>query len=261
MDQECRSSAAGPGVGDQAAAPRSVTIDASELSEADTARVRLFLPYCNGRTRLAWQLAAEGEPGRVRFVVVDGPATGTAALHEPCTVVQVCRRDALRLPAGHGLLLFSPLQLEEFIQVLDAIESRLAPTAGAAVPATARLQGTPPAPLAMDAAYHLTSWPPAGLLNCHRYSLRMASFLSARYLTPERLGMLSNVDLPHCVDFLARLHAAGLLERQAAGSRALHAAPLVHPPSGPKPANAAPPPQAAGLLGRIRRRLGQEPSA
>jgi hypothetical protein len=260
MDQECRPPAAGPTVGDGTPTPRNVTLDVCALSGADAERVRVFLPYCNGRTRLAWQLAADGEAGLVRFVAADGPATGAAALHEPGTVVQVCRRDALRLPAGHGLLLFSPLQLEEFIQVLAAIEGCLAPPAAAAPPATPRPQDAPPAPLAMDAAYHLRRWPPAGLLNSHRYSVRMASFLSARYLTPERLGLLSNVDLAHCVDFLSRLHALGLLEHEvehpAAGGRALHAAPPADPLPGHTPAAQPPPPQAGGLLDRIRRRLG-----
>jgi hypothetical protein len=247
MDQECRPSATGPSAGDQTSTPRNVTIDVCGLSDADAACVRVFLPYCNGRARLTWQLAADGEAGRVRFVAADGTATGTAALHEPGTVVQVCRRDALRLPAGHGLLLFSPLQLEEFIQVLAAIESRLAPPAPVAAPVATWPQGAPPAPLAMDAAYHLRRWPPAGLLNSHPYSVRMASFLSARYLTPERLGVLSNVDLAHCVDFLSRLHAFGLLE---------HAALPPDPLPGRKPAAQASPPQAARLLDRIRRRLG-----
>jgi hypothetical protein len=107
--------------------------------------------------------------------------------------------------------------------------------------------------LSLTAAYRLKRWPPAGILSTHRYNARLASFLSARHLTPRQLSTFSNVDSTWCVEFLSTLQRVGLLDKQEAAAHAPRASRL------PAEHAAAPPAhRSANLLGRIRRRLGIE---
>jgi hypothetical protein len=110
-----------------------------------------------------------------------------------------------------------------------------------------------PGALSLTAAYRLKRWPPAGILSTHRYNARLASFLSARHLTPRQLSTFSNVDSTWCVEFLSALQGVGLLDKQEAAAHVPRAArlPVEH-------AAAAPAHRSDNLLGRIRRRLGIE---
>jgi len=255
------------------------------LSNVDVARVQAFLPYCMGRTRCRWQLASAGDLGHALFVDVDEPATINGAHRVPGGIVRIQRRGTLRVPSGDPMVLSSPLQLEEFIQMLQRLEARIA-RAAVMTPAAARLMPTAatwsrpsgsdrtPLPakapaaawqaqaaqqpeqgasLSLTAAYRLKRWPPAGILSTHRYNARLASFLSARHLTPRQLSTFSNVDSSWCVEFLSALQGVGLLDKQEAAAHVPRAArlPAEH-------AAAAPAHRSANLLGRIRRRLGIE---
>lgn len=256
------------------------------LSNADVARVQAFLPYCAGRTRCRWQLAPAGDLGHALFVDVDEPATISGAHRVPGGIVRIQRRGASRALAGDPMTLTSPLQLEEFIQTLQRVEARMAraavmtPAAAAFLPSAAawsrppggdrtllaaqapaaawqaqaarQTGGAAPGSLSLTAAYRLKRWPPAGILSTHRYNARLASFLSARHLTPRQLSTFSNVDSTWCVEFLSALQGVGLLDKQEAAAHAPRAARL------PAEHAAAPAHRSANLLGRIRRRLGIE---
>lgn len=240
------------------------------LSNADAARVQAFLPYCTGRTRCRWQLAPAGDLGHAVLVDVDEPATISEAHRVPGGIVRVHRHGASRALSGDPMGLSSPLQLEEFIQVLQRVEARMARTA-VMTPAAAPLLPTAaawspprggdspprsaqaPGSLSLTAAYRLKRWPPVSVLSMHRYNARLASFLSARHLTPRQLSTFSNVDSAWCIEFLAALQGIGLLDRQEVVAHPLRASPLPMRHAEPVTVH-----RSANLLGRIRRRLGIE---
>lgn len=267
--------------------PVPARLNVDGLSNSDVARVKVFLSYCMGRTRCRWQLAPAGDLGHALFVDVDELATINGAHRVPGGIVRIQRRGTSRVPSGDPMVLSSPLQLEDFIQMLQRVEARIA-RAAITTPAAARLMPTPvvwskpsggdgtprpakapaaarqapgarqpdgvaPGSLSLTAAYRLKRWPPAGILSTHRYNARLASFLSARHLTPRQLSTFSNVDSSWCVEFLSALQGVGLLDKQEAAVHVPHAA---RPPA--DHAAAAPAHRSANLLGRIRRRLGIE---
>jgi hypothetical protein len=251
---------------------RSALLNVEGLSGAEVDRVRVFLPYCVGHTQHRWDLAPAGDRGHAWLVDIDaaGPATLGGARGVPGGIVRVQRRGSAQAPFGDAMTLSAPLQLDEFIQVLQRVEARMAESMAAdTAPVPLTLPGAWPQPpgggaprpvqapgaLSLTATYRLKRWPPASVLGTHRYNARLASFLSARHLTPEQLSTLSNVDHPWCVAFLSTLQGLGLLDRKDAAPR-----PQQGPPA-PAPApRAAPVPavRSANLLGRIRRRLGIE---
>lgn len=243
------------------------------LSSAEVARVRVFLPYCRGRTRHHWHLAPVGDLGHALFVDVDDPATISGAHRVPGGIVRIQRRGTARAPSGDSMTLSAPLQLEEFIQMLQRVEARMArsmATASAAAPSRPMpalvSQQQPggggsvlrsmraPGSLSLTAAYRLKRWPPAGVLGTHRYNARLASFLSARHLTPLQLSTFSNVDSSWCVEFLSALQDIGLLDKREAAAKPHGSSSS----SASRAAAAVPAVRSADLLGRIRRRLGIE---
>ena len=245
--------------------PGHAMLNVDGLSRAEVARVQVFLPYCVGRTRHHWHLAPAGNLGHALFVDVDDPATISGAHRVPGGIVRVQRRGSARAPSGDPMMLSAPLQLEEFVQVLQRVEARIArsmaPSPSRAMPAgTSQQPGggvlrsmRAPGSLSLTAAYRLKRWPPAGVLSTHRYNARLASFLSARHLTPLQLSTFSNVDSTWCVEFLSTLQDIDLLDKQ-------EAVPKPHGSSAPRGARAeaGPAARSANLLGRIRRRLGIE---
>lgn len=253
---------------DPSLVPARLNVDG--LCNADAARVQAFLPYCVGRTRCRWQLAPAGDLGHAVFADVDEPATISGAHRVPGGIVRVHRQGAARALSGDPMGLSSPLQLEEFIQVLQRVEARMAraavmtpaaapfmPTAAAWSPPRGDDRSPPPAQapgsLSLTAAYRLKRWPPVSMLNTHRYNARLASFLSARHLTPRQLSTFSNVDSAWCVEFLSALQGIDLLDRQEAVAHPLRASSMPTRHAEPVPAH-----RSANLLGRIRRRLGIE---
>lgn len=257
--------------------PAKLNVDG--LSNADVARVQAFLPYCVGRTRCRWQLAPAGDLGHAVFADVDDPATISGVHRVPGGIVRIHRQGLSRAPSDDPMVLCSPLQLEEFIQMLQRVEARMARTAvmtpaaapflptaaawsrppgGDLTPQAAQAPGAAwpvqaPGSLSLTAAYRLKRWPPVSMLSTHRYNARLASFLSARHLTPRQLSTFSNVDSAWCVEFLSALQGIGLLDRQEAVAHPLRASPMPTRHAEPVPAH-----RSANLLGRIRRRLGIE---
>jgi hypothetical protein len=227
------------------------------------ARVQVFLPYCVGRTRHQWHLAPAGDLGHALFVDVDDTATISGAHRVPGGIVRVQRRGTARASSCDPMMLFAPLQLEEFVHVLQHVEARIARSMAPALsppePAATLQQSDgsvlrsmrAPGSLSLTAAYRLKRWPPAGVLRTHRYNARLASFLSARHLTPLQLSTFSNVDSTWCVEFLSTLQDIDLLDKQEAAAKP-HGTSV--PPAAR--AGACPAARSPNLLGRIRRRLG-----
>lgn len=146
----------------------------------------------------------------------------------------------------------------------------------AQAPQAIPLQPQPPAlPHAIaQSRVRLRRWPPADILHSSRHGLRLATFISARWLKIDELKLLSGIQTQDCSEFLARLHEAGLLAVQAdtasppaEGMSALvtairtdaaSASPAVKPPAAPsEPRPPAPRPSASrGLLQALRIKLG-----
>ena len=245
--------------------PGHAMLNVDGLPSAEVARVRAFLPYCVGRTRHRCHLAPAGNLGHALLVDVDDLATISGAHRVPGGIVRVQRRGSAQAPSGDPMMLSAPLQLEEFVQVLQRVEARIArsmaPSPSRPVPAatpqppggSVQRSVRAPGSLSLTAAYRLKRWPPAGVLSTHRYNARLASFLSARHLTPLQLSTFSNVDSTWCVEFLSALQDIGLLDKQEAAVKP-------HGASAPRTARAeaGPAGRSANLLGRIRRRLGIE---
>jgi hypothetical protein len=239
--------------------PAHARLNVDGLSNVDAMRVQAFLPYCRGRTRYDWQLAQTGDTGHALFVDADEPGTISGGDRIEGGIVRVRRRDAAQAPPGDHMMLVSPLQLEDFIAMLRCIETRLVrPAAGAQPEGRARVPADPVAAAVSPAmAYRLRRWPPAGVLARHRYNARLASFLSTRHLTAGQLGLLSNVDAVHCMEFMSDLLAIDLLDAAVppAGGRRALARPAA-PGAAAEAGTALRTHSSAGLLDRIRRRLG-----
>ena len=105
---------------DPSLVPARLNVDG--LSNADAARVQAFLPYCVGRTRCRWRLAPAGDLGHAVFVDVDELATISGVHRVPGGIVRVHRQGVARALSGDTMGLSSPLQLEEFIQVLQRVD-------------------------------------------------------------------------------------------------------------------------------------------
>lgn len=125
-----------------------------------------------------------------------------------------------------------PFHADELEQALNTLGRTVA--AASSPPAAAREAVAP------TSAIRLLRWPPATLLtNASR--IRLATLLAAGALPQDALQQRSGCDTDTCSRFLAELSEAGLL--------------VIHNESGParEPAR----PVEAGLLDRIRRRLGR----
>jgi hypothetical protein len=125
------------------------------------------------------------------------------------------------------------------------------PAAPVAVPHAGR-----PRTFALDprSTFRLRRWPPTELLLGDRDRFRLATFLSSRGVDLGQLERLSNVPRDKCLDFLARMAAAELLSIKPAAPDLSGALPADGPQVSAPPS--ARPKVDAGLLGRLRRRLG-----
>jgi hypothetical protein len=236
------------------ASPAHARLNVDGLSNVDAMRVQAFLPFCKGRTRYDWQMAQSGDVGHALFVDADEPDTISGGDRIEGGIVRVRRRDAAPAPPGDHMMLASPLQLEDFIAMLRCIETRMVHSTDRGE-APSRMPADPVAlVVSQAAAYRLRRWPPAGVLARHRYNARLASFLSTRPLTAGQLGLLSNVDAALCKEFISDLLAIDLLDTAATPPDGARTVP--QPVAAGTASGAARPPSSAGLLGRIRRRLG-----
>lgn len=244
------------------AASRGFRVGATGVRIADFARLEVFMRFSKERTQSEWTLVSEGSAD-VWLVGSDAPDTVPGELDPPRAVVQVIPTDG-ECPDG---ALRSPLQLEDFIGLLNTLESTwepedeplLAPTASTPVaspvpapppplpPAPAPLPPPPPpattnavpptntvvkpraAPLVeADSAFRLKRWPPTAVMAKHRYSARLAGLLSSRPIRLGELSALSNVAADQCTAFLQALLVLDVAEQAPVAPPA--AAPSSSPP-------------------------------
>jgi hypothetical protein len=208
------------------------------LSQADARRLEVFLVVRSDRLRQQWHIVSEG-PVDVYLHDADEPPTIPGSLER--TPHQVRVMDERHAEPGDLSVLRRPLQYEAFIDILAAIEQQLpgpamqvpASAAPAGPAAAAQLAPAPlaAAPLAASAGamrFRLRRWPGASLLDSIHQGLRMASFITVRYLTVDELSSLSGVDREGCSTFLDTMMDNELLRAepvQATGAAAPAAAP------------------------------------
>ena len=212
------------------------------LTEADRRRLEVFLIVDSERLREEWRIVGEA-PVDVYLYDADEPPTVPGALDRAPHRVRVAdtRRDAG--PADLATL-SRPLQYDDFVDLLAAVEQ------GTPVPVPPA--AAPIAPPAMPARFRLRRWPGAGLLDAIPQGLRMASFITVRYLSAEELAALSGVGLDECRSFLAAMLDADLLRAEPDGPAGWGAAPLpARTARGPGPATLD-----RSMLARLRAKLG-----
>jgi len=269
------------------------TLHLHGLRRVDVAVVEIFLKLTQLKTRCSWQLVADLGAG-VDLVLAPPQCPDLARVQALSGVlVWVTARGQAALDDGRPHLQ-QPLQMEAFLELLHAAELQparfthsapaLPPLGAGAVPVSAPTSVPASAPVRQPAStaaqvlelkqgidgaakYRLKRWPCAQSLSCNRCYSRLASFLSARYLTLAELVMLSNVEWQHCAGFMNQMMGEGLLEARApqVGAQPSAAMQAAQPASAPRARVAAGVrPQAStcadapvpGLIGRLRERLG-----
>lgn len=97
---------------------RSFTVGVTGVRISDLARLEVFMRFSRGRTQAEWALVSEGRAD-VWLVGGDVPDTVPGEVDPPRAVVQVLHIEG-ECPEG---ALRSPLQLEDFIGLLNTLES------------------------------------------------------------------------------------------------------------------------------------------
>jgi hypothetical protein len=210
------------------------------LSDADARRLAVFLALRSERLRQEWRVVSEG-PVDVYLHGADEPPTIPGSLDRTPHQVRVI--DGHNVDPDDPSLLARPLQYEAFVNILAAVEQRMlgpAPAVAPVVivaPVTAPARALPSSPAAHptapalptgltqdDLRFRLRRWPGAGLLDSIHQGLRMASFITVRYLTVDELSQLSGVDRDGCSSFLNTMMDAELLRAEPAVGASLPAA-------------------------------------
>lgn len=213
------------------------------LRNIDHATIRVFLRLSNsgGRTQYTWDAYVcndESSP-KPDLVILSQPEHG--ALSPPPAPLPVMVLKHAQQPAPHWPhhALTRPLQFEEFIDVLQAIESTL--------------QSPPPTPATVDyhdahLQYKLTAWPSSSILTRHPQFSRLAAFLRSRFLGLDELMRTSRCDERTVLLFLSTLHDLHLLQVQH----------QVIPTSAPIQTLVSTPPagRILGVIERLRRKMG-----
>ena len=233
---------------------RRLSVLAQSMKVQDMLKVEVFLRLAQGRLRCDWQVSTTGE-AHLLLVGGDEPTTIPGLLDDPVSQLQLVDGPGTSFPASGAdgpQVLTRPLQYDAFVDALLAVEDKLLPKLPSValapmVPATAG--GRPWA----TGRFRLSRWPSAGLLQPHRYGVRLATFLSVRPVTLDELARLCNVDRAECVKFVDAMGHAGLLSvaaRMAPQPRGVPAAAAAAGERGTAPA------ADAGLVSRLRRTLG-----
>ena len=260
----------------------------ADVAPADAARATAFLSLGSGRLQRAWSVATDAPAGGIHAMLsgLDDPPTIPSALGEPVVHLRLS-------PAGRAApegTLRSPLQFDELIEALVGAEAswdheaaRAQRAVAATIPgdfsdtladaALADESAPVPAPAHSWAGmrFRLRRWPPTALLQSSRYGVRLASFMSARFISLDELEQLSNVARAECAAVVlgfmdqALLHvrregevpaaAEPVATADAAASAAPTAPAAVTAPAAPVVRIAANPPR-SGLLSALRRRFG-----
>lgn len=259
----------------RASGRRRLKLLAQQLSDPDIARISTFLRVGGDRLQSEWVIVFDGDADLL-LLGNEEPDTVPGMLDNPMATLRIVE-PSQQLPGSRDQIV-RPLQYEPLIEALEAAERKILSTleaiaevkevAAAAAQAVeiddgiAMRKPQTPAPfladalsLAPGASFKLRRWPPASVLQRHRYCVRLASFLSARHVPLDELARLSNVDLRQCEDFVAKLIAVGILDvklpntsRPAVPSRPV---PVSSPSLATRPATPG-----IGLLHRVRRSLG-----
>lgn len=227
----------------------------------DACVVRVFLRLLTQDQRLvhAWHLTEETSAD-VWLIGSEVTLSSTTS----STQIRIVPAEAAAPGAGQRYLR-CPLQLEDFIDVLNAI-TQPAPEAEPEDSMDPQLLARQ-INVDLGTRLRLQRWPTAHALAARSEFRRLAAFLSARYLTMQELAVHSQVDWSVCVEFLHAMHALGLLERQ--GSNATPAPHSTAMPMPPKTLSVRPqattavtasphevPSRVLGMLQRLRGRLG-----
>lgn len=227
----------------------------SNLSEIEAAKIGAFLRVGRHRFLCDWSIVLEGS---CHVLILGDPQQDCAPAGTPsaAAILHVHEmREGQRADA-----LVRPLQYDAFVEALSALERELMRQAARHVPAAGEIAHSPRAdsapprrtpPIPPGASLRLRRWPPAAILDSHRYNLRLASFLSGRPLRLDELIQWSNVERAQCEQFLLALSDAGILDVKAADQQS--------PPSSLTTASQHSPRRAGaerGLLDRIRSHLG-----
>lgn len=227
----------------------------SNLSEIEAARIGAFLRVGRHRFLCDWSIVLEGT---CHVLILGDPQQACAPARAPgaAAILQVHeRREGQRADA-----LVRPLQYDAFVEALSALERELMLKAARHAPAAGQITHSPPAdgapprrtlPIPPGARLRLRRWPPAAILDSHRYNLRLASFLSGRPLHLDELIQWSNVERAQCEQFLLALSDAGILDVNVAEPPSPPSLPAAARQHSPRSAGAE-----RGLLDRIRSRLG-----
>ncbi len=277
------------------------TIRLHGLRAIDETAVRLFLKLAPHQTQQVWE---QTHLDKADLLLMSPDVADAAEQLVQCggQVVWVVSRDR-QAPQDGRQVLTRPLQLESFYDLLRSVGG-VTPTVHvtaepapqvraqsvAAKPATATATVAATAVAAERVAvetsspvqgqsgqmrYRLQRWPSRQVLQEGREDTRLASFLSARFLTVSELEQLSHVARAQCERFVLRMQRYGLVEQRAGDT---HAEPVVTPApqivmrswpatdamnleSPAVPVRRRERPSAAeaalpGLIGRLRERLG-----
>lgn len=190
------------------------------FTERDAMVLRSMVKLLAGKTRDRWG-AVDADPVHLLVVPVD-----FAGEPPPETFVL---RAALPLRADD---LWS--QLDRISGQIELDESMLRPS---------RQAGGAGRPAAGGRRLQLLRWPPDALLGADLRYLRLATMLGARPFAIEELAVKANIPLATCHAFAAVLHANGVAQWLLDSD---------------EPGDAPAAPGNAGLIFRIRSRLGLE---
>ena len=252
---------------------RRLNLLAQRVNARDLLKVTAFLRLATDRLRGDWQISASGET-HLLLMGQDEATTILGLIDDPVSVLRIV--DDPNAADADPSVLTRPIQYDAFVDALLAVEDKLldSPSAASSVPAANALPAPAPVPAVparvptpsaastaatlkpsdsgwTDSIFRLRQWPPANLLQKHRYGVRLASFLSVRHVGLPELARLSNVTLTDCLKFVRVLGEAGLLYVEPApakASRSGAAAPAMDAQANPNPTG--------GLVDRIRRSLG-----
>ncbi len=253
------------------------TLHLRGLRRVDVAVVEIFLKLTQQQTRHSWRLVTDLGAG-VDIVLAPPQCPDLTDLHTLSSVLVWVTPRGQAVPNDGRPHLQQPLQMEAFLELLTTVElqpARLTHAVQAPQPLSAAVAPASPAAQVAElkqgidgaAKYRLKRWPCAQSLSGNRCYSRLASFLSARYLTLAELVMLSNVEWQHCAGFMNQMMGEGLLEARApqVGAQPSAAMQAAQPVSAPRArVVAGVRPQAStcadapvpGLIGRLRERLG-----
>ncbi len=180
------------------------TLRLQGLRALDENAVRLFLKLAQQRLRQAWIVLDDSSPVDADVVLA---SPGTHPLRGQ-RVVWVTAPGQPVPQDGHATLL-RPLQLDAFYELLQPLTPLRPPVCTAAV-----APSSPPIAPTSATRYRLTRWPSSQLLAAHAQDARLASFLSARYLSATELAQLSHVPTEACSRFIHTMRQHGLVQTQ-----------------------------------------------